>query len=84
MDKYFIERFNMCAKGLNQRLSQYVLKIPDHIKAHAQEIHIRINKPVSIYCGSITYYLPANNQLISCGVCLDNDMLIATQRDVYE
>ncbi len=84
MDKYFIERFNMCAKGLNQRLSQYVLKIPDHIKAHAQEIHIRINKPVSIYCGNITYYLTANNQLISCGVCLDNDMLIATQHDVYE
>lgn len=47
MDKYLIERFNMCAKGLNQRLSQYVLKIPDHIKIQAQEIHIRINKPVS-------------------------------------
>lgn len=81
---YLIERFNMCARSLNQRLAQCVLKIPDYIKVQAQEIHIRTNRPVAIYCGSATYYITANNQIISVGTNDMENMLIATHRDIYE
>lgn len=79
---YLLERFNMCATSLNQRLSRAIIKIPDYIKTQAQEIHIRVNKPIAIYCGSITYYLTMQHQLVSH--CLPNNMLMATQRDVNE
>ncbi len=81
-NNYLLERFNMCAISLNQRISRAIMKIPEHVKLQAQEIHIRINKPVAIYCGCITYYLTMQNQLIS--YCLPSNMLIATQRDVNE
>lgn len=83
MDKtYSVERFNMCARGLNQRLSQSVLKIPDNIKAQVQEIHIRADKPVVLYCGTVTYYLTSENQLVS--QCFTENMLISSHRDIYE
>lgn len=82
MDKYYVERFNMCVKGLNQRLQNAVMQIPDHIKVQIQEIHIRTNKPVALYCGSITYFLTANNQIVSHW--FNENMLIASHSDVYE
>lgn len=81
-NNYLLASFNVCATSLNQRLSKALMKIPDDIKQQVQEIHIRINKPVAVYCGAITYYLTMQNQLVS--YCLPNNMLIATQRDVNE
>lgn len=82
MDNRSVERFNMCAKGLNQRLQKAVIQIPDHIKAQVQEIHIRTNKPLALYCGAITYYLTSDNQIVSHW--FSENMLIATQIDVSE
>lgn len=80
-DTYAIERFNLCIKGLNQHLYQAVMKVPNYIKAQVQEVHIRTKKPVSLYCGNITYYLTTENQLISC---FADNMLMASVSDVQE
>lgn len=82
MDNCSVERFNVCAKGLNQRLQNAVIQIPDHIKIQIQEIHIRVNKPVALYCGSTTYFLTLNNQIVSHW--FNDNMLIASRNDVYE
>lgn len=78
---YFTKRFDMCVKGLNQRLYQCLIKVPNCIKVRVQEIHIRTNKPVSLYCGDINYYVTSENQIISC---ITDDMLTATSRDICE
>ncbi|MEE0931259.1 MAG: stage III sporulation protein AA [Acutalibacteraceae bacterium] len=75
------ERFNLCVKGLNQRLYQAVMKIPNYIKSQVQEVHIRTNRPVALYCGNITYYLTTDNQAVSC---FTDNMLIVTVSDVQE
>lgn len=82
MENNFVERFNVCAKGLNQRLQNVLLKIPNNIKSQVQEIHIRTNKPIVLYCGSKTYYLTASNQIVSHW--FSDNMLIVTQSDILE
>ncbi len=82
MDNQSVERFNMCAKGLNQRLQNAVMQIPNHIKAQIQEIHIRVNKPVALYCSNVTYFLTANWQIVSHW--FSDNMLVATHSDIYE
>lgn len=74
-------RFDMCIKGLNQRLFQTLVKIPSRFKAQVQEIHIRTQKPVSLYCGNITYYVTNENQIVSC---VTDNMLTASQIDINE
>ncbi len=82
MENYLITRFNDCAKGLNQRLYSAVMSIPNSIKEEIQEIHIRTNKPVTLYGTNITYYLTASNQVVSHWY--NSNMLIATQSDICE
>lgn len=82
MDNCSVERFNMCARGLNQRLQSAVMHIPDHIKAQVQEIHIRTNKPLALYCGAITYYMTSQNQIVSHW--FSENMFAVTQSDVTE
>lgn len=82
MESYLVKRFNMCAKGLNQRLQNAVMKIPNSIKEEIQEIHIRTNKPVTLYSSNITYYLTKDNQAVSHWY--NSNMLIATQSDICE
>ncbi|MEE0265044.1 MAG: ATPase, T2SS/T4P/T4SS family [Acutalibacteraceae bacterium] len=82
MENYLVQRFNMCAKGLNQRLQNAVMKIPDRIKEEIQEIHIRTNKPVTLYSANITYYLTSDNQIVSHWY--NSNMLIATPSDICE
>lgn len=82
MENYLVHRFNMCAKGLNQRLQNAVMKIPDSIKEEIQEIHIRTNKPVTLYSANITYYLTSDNQIVSHWY--NSNMLIATPSDICE
>lgn len=82
MENTSVERFNMCAKGLNQRLQNAVMKIPNYIKEQVQEIHIRTNKPIALYCGKTTYYLTSGNQIVTHW--FNDNMIIATHSDVSE
>lgn len=82
MESNSVKRFDMCAKGLNQRLQNAVKQIPDRIKAQVQEIHIRTNKPIALYCGKITYYLTLNNQIVTHR--FSDNMFVTTHSDISE
>lgn len=76
------ERFNQSAKGLNQRLYAHVVKLPSCIKEQAQEIRLRVNRPVCVCCNDGNYFLTENYQITT--TILNNQMLSATQRDISE
>lgn len=76
------ERFNQCAKCLNAGLYDRVIKLPDKLKEQAQEIRLRVNRPVAICCGKQTYYATENFQFVTAPI-FDN-MLLATKRDIAE
>ncbi|HHZ05685.1 MAG TPA: stage III sporulation protein AA [Clostridiales bacterium] len=76
------ERFNQSTKGLNQRLYEHIIKLPNELKIQAQEIRLRVNRPVSIYCGRQTYFVTESYQFTT--TVLRDKMLMATQRDIAE
>lgn len=77
-----IRRFDKAAQGLGQRLFERVVKIDDNIKASAQEIRIRVNKPVAVYTADSVFFLTVQGQ--ASAELVSGKMLAATQRDIAD
>lgn len=77
-----IRRFDHAARGLCQRLCDKVVRISENIKSSAQEIRLRVNKPVAIYTASATFFVTSSG--VATQDITPGKMLIATQRDISD
>lgn len=75
-------RFLQSIKGLNQRLYAYLIRIPEDVQAQVQEIRLRVNRPIALYCAKRMYYITDKCQ-ISTAIMADK-MLTVTIKDVTE
>lgn len=76
------ERFDQSVKGLNQKLYEQLIHIPNHLKEQVQEIRLRVNRPVAIYCSNRMYYITEKHQITT--TIMADKMLIATGKDIAE
>lgn len=58
-------RFLQAISCLNSSLYRYVSPLADKLSSTAQEIRLRVNRPLAIVCTDITYYLTLQGGLIS-------------------
>lgn len=77
-----IRRFDRAAKGLGQRLFDRVVRINDDIKSSAQEIRIRVNKPVAIYTPNEMFFITVEGKAVS--EIISGKMLVSSQRDIAD
>lgn len=63
------------------RISNYLSRLPEWLAADAQEIRLRVNKPVSICCGGSVYFLHRDG---SPGRAADRESVTASRQDVEE
>lgn len=80
--EYYARRFDNAAKGLCKGLFASVSALPDTIKAQAQEIRIRVNRPVAIYCTNKMYYLTEDGRPVTTFV--NGKMRNVKQQEVLE
>jgi len=73
-------RFDTAASSVCDRISQYLTKLPKDIKMQAQEIRLRINKPISICCSRGIYFLNQNGSL-ACFLNAENMMTLKADID---
>ena len=76
------ERFNQASMPLCTSLSTKILKLPDNIKEKAQEIRLRLNRPVSVCCPDNTYFITENGCITN--KIIDQPMLCTYQRDMAD
>lgn len=81
MENITENRFDSAAKVLSDRIKKGVRFLPQDMKNQAQEIRLRVGKPVSVCCTGGIYFLTVGGRL-SCLPC--DDMLIAEKEDVEE
>jgi stage III sporulation protein AA len=74
-------RFDSAAKALSDRIGKYLKSLPDEIKNQAQEIRLRVNRPVSVCCTNGIYFLSKNGRLACCP---GGDMILADKSDIEE
>lgn len=55
-----MERLLSC---LSQRIAQRLVKLPDQLLAHIEEIRIRINQPIEVVIGQHSFFLRADGKL---------------------
>lgn len=77
-----IRRFDRAARGLGQRFCERVVRISDDIKSSAQEIRIRVNKPVSVYTPNQMYFITIDGKAVT--EIVGGKMLVSTQRDIAD
>lgn len=75
-------RFDQAAKGLNYRIYEHIKLIPNYLKEQVQEIRLRVNRPVAVYCANRMYYITEKGQIVTA--ILADKMLIATPKDISE
>lgn len=75
-------RFNDACTALCSTLYSRVFAVPEEIKEKAQEIRLRVNRPVSICCGSENFYIASNGNCVNA--VLDRPMLSANKTDIME
>lgn len=75
-------RFLKSCMSLTPNLYRHVAKVPEEIQHKAQEIRLRLNRPVSVCCTDNTYYFTDNGCITN--TVLDQPMLTVTQRDIYD
>lgn len=81
MDDTYNGRFDTASKAVCDRLRRYLRLLPQDIKEQAQEIRLRVNRPVSVCCANGVYFLNENGRL-SCR--LDEKGLCASREDMEE
>lgn len=74
--------YDFVARTLSSFVSTKILHIPDKIKQTAQEIRLRVNRPVTISCPDSIYYITNNGCVTNAP--LQSNMLSTCQRDLYE
>ena len=75
-----IEPFNSAIDKLCDNLYNIICDIPNTIKAQAQEIRLRVNKPVAIYCANKMYYITTDKRVVT--TIYNGKMLFCTQQDI--
>ena len=76
------ERFIQASSPLTTNISSRMLMLPDFIQESAQEIRIRLNRPVSISCPDNTYFLTENGCVTN--KIIDQPMLSANKKDISD
>ena len=79
-NKNMAHKFDDALNCLDSNLKQNVMYIPSYIKEQAQEIRLRVNRPISIYCANKMYYLTVNKQLST--TISNGKMVICTKEDI--
>ncbi len=81
MENYSDPRFDSAAKPVCERIRKYFMLLPQDIKDQAQELRLRVNKPISVCCTGGIYFLNQNGRLM----CYPNsDTMIADKSDIEE
>lgn len=73
-------RFDEVCECLTKDKGELLLNIPVDIKRKAQELILRINKPLCIKCFDCSYYITKNGCLSSA--LLSQEMITVTKRDI--
>lgn len=81
MNQSKTERFDSAAEGVCLRLRKRLFALPPVLKAHAQEIRLRVGRPVSVCCPEGTYFLCDSGK---AAPFLSAGMTEASQEDVQE
>lgn len=76
------ERFIQALSPLTLNISKRLSTLPDSIQENAQEIRIRLNRPLSISCPANTYFLTENGCVTN--KITDQPMLFANQKDISD
>ncbi len=58
-------KFDEVIKELDEKTFKKICNIPSRIKEEAQEIRLRVNRPIAIYCANKMYYLTEHNEVVS-------------------
>lgn len=77
-----VRRFDKAARGLGQHIFERIIRIDEELKSSAQEIRLRVNKPVMIYTAADTFYLTCDGAAVK--EQQPGRMIIATQRDISD
>ena len=81
MDNYSDPRFDSAAKAVCGRIAKYFSLLPYDIKKQAQELRLRVNKPISICCTNGIYFLNQSGRL----ACYpDGETMLSTKEDIEE
>lgn len=75
-------RFKQAISCLCPPIYKRLLPLSERLSNSAQEIRLRINRPLSIVCPDVTYYVTANRGLTSTP--LQNTMLNVTRADITD
>lgn len=76
------ERFKQAAMPLCTSIYSRMLMLPDEIKENAQEIRLRLNRPVAVCCPDNTYFITENGCITNR--IIDQPMLCTEQRDMTD
>lgn len=76
------ERFKLASMPLCTSIGKRIQMLPDNIQENAQEIRLRLNRPVSVCCPDNTYFLTENGCITNR--IIDQPMLCASQRDMTD
>lgn len=74
--------YDFVARMLSSFISIKILNVPDKIKQTAQEIRLRVNRPITISCPDSVYYITCNGCITNTP--LQGNMLSTCQRDLFE
>lgn len=74
--------YDFIVKTLNSFISSRMVNVPQEIKNSAQEIRLRVNRPISISCPDETYYITSNGCV--CNVPLEGKMFCLNRKEISE
>lgn len=81
MNQNMETRFDSAARGLSDRIRKFLNNLPADLKNQAQELRLRVNRPVSVCCANGIYFLNRDGRL----ACFPGtDMMIAQKEDLDE
>ncbi len=75
-------RFRQAISCLSPQLCKKLLPLEKNLLSTAQEIRLRVNRPLSIVCPQVTYYLTSNGGLVSTPI--KNTMLMVSRADIAD
>ncbi len=77
-----IDNFSSAISKLSFNLHKIISEIPQTIKSQAQEVRLRINKPVAIYCANKMYYITTDKRAVT--TIYNGKMLLCSEADIKE
>lgn len=74
-------RFDIAAMGLSGKLREVLLSIPLYVKESAQEIRLRVNRPLTVYSAKKVYFISKTGRVSEA---LSGDLWEVSQNDVSD